>query len=556
MSASSKKKLRQEQSAANLTEKQRKDLQEQKKLKRNTIGFVIIMALIVVLVAAITLRSPVENLIASNRTAVTIGEHKLSTQDFNYFYYDSINSYMNKAYNQFSSLGNYWQLGLGFDISKPLNEQVKDTATGQTWANYFVEEAKKSAIGVYALVDQAKAEGYALSDEENKSINSYFSSMETAVKAQNMSLTEYLRGQYGATATKGSFKEYYRLSRLASAFYTSHSDSLKYEDKDFREYEKDKFNDFSSFSYASYPISVSAYLTGGTKGEDGKTTYSDEEKAAALEAAKKDAEALAALEKPSVEDFNKAIKALEINKSKENAACTETKDTMYTGISNEDIQKWLAEDGRAEGDVKSFETKTSKTNDDGSTTEEITGYTVVVFQSRNDNTMKLVNVRHILVEFSGGTTDQTTQQTVYSDAEKTAAKEKAQAILDEWRNGAATEDSFAALAKEKTEDPGSKENGGLYEDVFPGQMVDAFNDWCFDESRKVGDSGLVETSYGWHIMYFSGYGEMTYRDYMINANLISEEMERWSTELENKMTASEVNTKGMELDYIVNSGNN
>ena len=35
-------------------------------------------------------------------------------------------------------------------------------------------------------------------------------------------------------------------------------------------------------------------------------------------------------------------------------------------------------------------------------------------------------------------------------------------------------------------------------------MVEAFNDWCFDADRKVGDYGIVKTQYGYHIMYFSG----------------------------------------------------
>ena len=35
-------------------------------------------------------------------------------------------------------------------------------------------------------------------------------------------------------------------------------------------------------------------------------------------------------------------------------------------------------------------------------------------------------------------------------------------------------------------------------------MVEAFNDWCFDESRKAGDTGIVETDFGYHIIYFAG----------------------------------------------------
>ena len=66
---------------------------------------------------------------------------------------------------------------------------------------------------------------------------------------------------------------------------------------------------------------------------------------------------------------------------------------------------------------------------------------------------------------------------------------------------------------------GSVSNGGLYEDVTPGQMVDAFNDWCFDPARKPGDTGLVETSFGCHIMYFVSASEETYWYYAARSSL-------------------------------------
>lgn len=114
---------------------------------------------------------------------------------------------------------------------------------------------------------------------------------------------------------------------------------------------------------------------------------------------------------------------------------------------------------------------------------------------------RFVNVRHILVTVKGGTTDDSGAVS-YSDEEWETCRQDAQAILDEWLAGDATENSFAALATEKTEDPGSKETGGLYEKVYEGQMVPEFNDWCFDESRKYGDYDLVRTSYGYHVMFF------------------------------------------------------
>ena len=114
---------------------------------------------------------------------------------------------------------------------------------------------------------------------------------------------------------------------------------------------------------------------------------------------------------------------------------------------------------------------------------------------------KFVDVRHILVQVKGGTTAED-GTTTYSDEEWKTCEEAAQAILDEWLSGDKTEESFAALAAEKTEDPGSQQTGGLYQQVYEGQMVPEFNDWCFDESRQYGDYDLMRTSYGYHVMFF------------------------------------------------------
>ena len=119
--------------------------------------------------------------------------------------------------------------------------------------------------------------------------------------------------------------------------------------------------------------------------------------------------------------------------------------------------------------------------------------------------VKMVNVRHILIQPEGTNDDGTYTDEAWAEAEK-----KANALLDEWKNGEHTEASFAYMAAENSTDPGSAENGGLYEDIYPGQMVDAFDAWCFDPARQPGDTGIVKTDYGYHIMYFSSTGEHAY----------------------------------------------
>ena len=110
---------------------------------------------------------------------------------------------------------------------------------------------------------------------------------------------------------------------------------------------------------------------------------------------------------------------------------------------------------------------------------------------------KLVDVRHILVMPVSAN-----ESNEYTEDEWEDCRKAAEAILNQWKNGAADEEYFAQLATEKTEDPGSQSTGGLYTNVYKGQMVSEFEEWCFDASRQYGDTGLVRTTYGYHVMFF------------------------------------------------------
>jgi len=80
------------------------------------------------------------------------------------------------------------------------------------------------------------------------------------------------------------------------------------------------------------------------------------------------------------------------------------------------------------------------------------------------------------------------------------AKEKAAKILDEVKNGG----DFAQLAKDNSEDPGSKDKGGDLDFVKKGAFVPEFDKVLFDSNLKNGDiyPDLVESTYGWHIIKF------------------------------------------------------
>lgn len=114
----------------------------------------------------------------------------------------------------------------------------------------------------------------------------------------------------------------------------------------------------------------------------------------------------------------------------------------------------------------------------------------------------MVDVRHILIAPQSDNKDESGNP-VYSDADWEACYAKAESILAQWKSGEATEESFIALVKEHTEDTGSKETGGLYEGITSASsFVENFLKWSIDETRQKGDTGIVKSEYGYHIMYF------------------------------------------------------
>lgn len=90
----------------------------------------------------------------------------------------------------------------------------------------------------------------------------------------------------------------------------------------------------------------------------------------------------------------------------------------------------------------------------------------------------------------------------YKGAPQSAAtrtKEEAQALANNLLAQAkANPGNFAMLAMTNSDDPGSKNNGGVYDNITPGQMVPKFNDFVFNNT--VGTMGVVETDYGFHVI--------------------------------------------------------
>ena len=267
-------------------------------------------------------------------------------------------------------------------------------------------------------------------------------------------------------------------------------DNAEYTDEELRKVVEDDKNAFYGIDYVYYSFF-----------SDAATNATTEEKEASYAAAKSKAEALLA-SCPDVESFKAAIVALD-NEGLENPRTAEqilkdytSEHALYSATTNETVSdkayyEWAYSTDRQAGDSYIYEQSFST----GSK------YYTVVYITRPSYLIDYItkNVRHIFLEVD---TALTGDELTSKEAEVLA---KAQEILNTYKNGELTEDAFAALAVAHSQDSNASD-GGIYENVPLGKMVEEFENWIYDEARVVGDTDIIRTEYGYHIMYFVGDG--------------------------------------------------
>ena len=159
----------------------------------------------------------------------------------------------------------------------------------------------------------------------------------------------------------------------------------------------------------------------------------------------------------------------------------------YVADSTDEAILWLINAETAVGATKSV---------DSSDGAKYTRAVYMMTETLHVESEGTVNVGHILVEAN---------KTTATEAEITAAKEKAEQLLATYLAGEKTKETFEKLGKENTAD-----SGVFYENVAEGKMVAEFNDWIFSEERsEIGETGIVQTDYGFHVMYWDGEGDTT-----------------------------------------------
>lgn len=408
---------------------------------------------------------------------MTVGEHTVMIPEYNFYYMTSYGQFMN-SYGDYASM-------FGLDITKPFDEQPCGMAEeGSTWHDYFSSQAEQQICFTMAYTDMAKAENMSLNEENKKALKEHIDGIAPFAKENNITEEEYFTKCFGDGMTKDLYTEIIERYYLAVQWQNEQSERIgatKYSDAEIEDYYKQNETQLGVVDYREF-----RFISPATNAED----ETDEQREEYLKKTVSDAHAMADKIKTEKDFIDLALEnAPEEDKEKyKNDDMTLKKGASNQGETDE-ISAWLFDKERKVNDVTVIEGKDTAT------------VLMAVSGVYKNEATAFVDIRHILVMTESEDDEAPT------DAQVAQAHEKAQKILEDWQAGEATEESFAKLANEKSEDPGSNTNGGLYEGVVPGKMVAEFNDWCFDPARKPGDVGLVDTTYGTHVMYFSKAGE-------------------------------------------------
>ncbi len=458
-------------------------------------------------------------------TAAKIGDERVTVAKYNFYYMDMYLNTYNQSQSYDSQYGaGYGAMYTGYDSSKsPMEQEYPGTledfeGESATWADYFRVQSLKYLQTYLAYAKLAKEAGMSLDEDELADIDEQVESIRSSAESNDYSLDRYLTKIYGKGVNEKLLREVMEERQLAYKYAQQKQEDVETGVTDAQIEEEYTAN---PAEYALVTLNGFVVSADTSAIADDAT---DDEKTAATEAAMADAKAKAegyAAKVNSAETLLEQAKAYNSTATEASVKLEDVTGTTLASTFSQAASDWAYAAERAVGDVTVVET--SK------------GYAVLYMAVLPHKDMsKPVDVRHILIQFDT-TTDESGNTVALTSAEKEAYYQQAQAIYNQFLENP-TEENFATLANNNSDDTGSNTNGGLYEDVHVGDMVTAFNDWCFDPNRKPGDSGIIETNYGYHVMYYVGNdNEETWKS-TVRSTLASDALSAFDDEIVNGET--------------------
>lgn len=486
--------------------KQAESVKKSKKRKTRITAAIVTAAILLTAFIAVFSTVKIKNLtesgyFARKKVAMLSENYSVDVCMMQYFF--------NTAAQQYASNYSDYLDSIGLDLSKDLKNQTYYYDQSKTWYDYFMETAKSQVEDMLVLCEAAKADGIKLDDTDSRYLELINDSISKNSTAAGTTKEKYLEDTYGKWVNEDVLNDCLKIAQLSAKYQLKYTSSLSYSSSEISAYFDDNKSSLLTANYIYYPVQT-------------------EKEASYIASASTKAEFKNRLEsyiKKRLKEEDKTLSESDLSSDAEEAL-TSAEVSGATYDTSTESGKWIFSSNRKADDITYIKEDSSF------------GVYYILAPAKKD-TEKTVNVRHILIA-----TDDSTSE---NEANLTAKR-----ILKEWKNGKKTEESFAELAKLNSSDTGSILNGGLYENVKNGDMVEEFNDWIFDSSRKSGDTDIVKTDYGYHIMYFVGPGKEAWKADTVSKmeeNAYSQKL----TELKEKYKVSEKSSNLEKVNQIISS---
>lgn len=516
-----------------MSERQKEE-KERKSFRAKVIAVSVVLAVMIVVVLVYN-----SNLFYSVTTAVQIGDTKYTAAEFNYYYYAVYENYAN-TYYQYQAYGfPYPQSGI------PLDQQYYSSTEKVTWADYFESQALGEMRNLTMLYEEAVKAGRKLSQEEKDQIDAHIEALEKSAKSgtsENFdSLSGYLKFVYGKGMTEKLYRRNLERMMLANGYRTYLQESYQFTPEELKSYYEEHRDSYDQITYRSY------FVKANIEEDDEETPDVDEtvsftDAMAAAEKIAKDFQAAAVSEEAFV-DYARTLDTLPPDKGASDTD-TDTSDTdeseeewedktkITAKVSNinSDLQEWLKDPSRKEGDV----TVISVGTEEGTGNK---GWYVLYYLSRDENDYASVNIGYMIskpqsITKAEGQTDEEYQ------AQVDKAKQDAEAALKEvyelYKVGEQTLDAFQKVYEDNQD---KLTSGGSLEEMGTGDAPEVMVDWLFAAERKAGDTEIVyDESLGYVLMFYNGQGGV-YADVLADAGKRSETYNTWEEQTMASYTA-------------------
>lgn len=390
---------------------------------------------------------PIHNYMVTNATYITVGDEKITRLEYDYRFNVALNNYV-------SQYGDYMSY-FGFDMTQDLSTQMySDT---MSWKDFFDQLTVDTIVQNKAVAAQAEAAGFTFDTTED--YNAFVESLNETAAAAGVSADDYAKQVYGSYASVKRIKKFIESDIIVSEYYNKVLEEKAPTEEEMQAYYESNSDAYDSVDYRVKTVKAEL-PTEPTELADpvDETTKTD---AATDTTTTTDAttETAETAYEPSEAEIEKAMADAKVLADKAEATVAkdgELVENVTKAYMLSTISTWLFDSERKTGD-------TTVIRDDINNQ-----YYVLAFEKRYLDQTPSTDFRLIMTMDMAG-----------------------EDILNEWKSGEATEQSFAELCVKYSVDDYAA-TGGLYEGMTASGTPEELAEWVFAEGRVAGDTAAID----------------------------------------------------------------